>query len=428
MFSLDRIFFEKQGMRISYNYTCSGNEAIFFKGRPAFFSQYEYDVSHLDPSITAIPLLANIAPIAWFAGFDISVKTLDRGFFDALLVIRAEWERHYPKIKRQKSTLFVEELVDNQIGRGGSCMLFSGGVDAFATFFRHYHENPALVTIQGADIALSDEKQWSEVVRFNESESMLAPNRKHYIKSNLRDFYNYKVDHLTDSLAWWGNIQHGLSLIGSTAPLTALFGYDKIYIASTRSTHMKFSAWGSMPEIDNLISWAGLTVIHDGFELKRQEKVEQIVRAVTEIGKDTTIRVCYSDLKKNLNCSVCEKCIRTIFGIVLAGEDPGRFGFTTSAAVYSRILEVISRGFSSKGTQFFWYELYEKGITSDNFFVFRDQEAERLQIDAILKKIKAQANDPLVVPSKLGKLKNTIFKRYPKLFKAYLKLRRIFKI
>lgn len=424
MFNITGIFFSDNGKKINYDYDAGGNSASYFNPKESFFSSYESDVSSVPVSIAVVPLLANIAPIAWFAGFDIFVDEIDRDFYNSLVQIRAELEKHNPKMASVKSHIKYNSLIDNSISSDKTVMLFSGGVDAFATFFRHYNEVPALVTIQGADIELSDKKQWDDVVHFNENEPMIAPNKKHYIQSNLRTFYTYHVDLLLENLSWWGNIQHGLALISAVAPLSYVFNYKKVLIASTRSSHMEFNPWGSMPETDELISWAGVKVIHDGFDLKRQDKVDLIVDSVSKLDKDTTIRVCYSELKQDLNCSRCEKCIRTIFGIVLAGGNPSRFGFRTDASVYDLILKTIAKGFKSKGTQFFWYEMLLKGRESKNIFVFSDPVSEKKKVNEIFTTIEADAGNELKKPSAYQKLKHILIHKYPGLFNAYMKIRR----
>ncbi len=424
MFEIRGIRLGDSGKSIHYDYSFSGSAAPYFRENELFHVKYDCDISNVPAGIAYIPLLANVAPIAWFSGFDISVPAIDRDFLDALSVIRSEWEIHYPQIKTIKSEIRVGEIACHTIENGTPAMLFSGGVDAFATFFRLYDQMPALITVHGADIALDDQKQWDNVVRFNQSEPVLRPNSKHTIASNLHTFHTYKVDQLLESLAWWGNIQHGLALIGLTAPLSFAKKYDTISIASTRSSHMEFNPWGSMPEIDNRIKWAGIQVVHDGFELMRQDKVDLIVKSANDLSTDVTVRVCYSDVKDGLNCSVCEKCLRTIFGIILTGSDPRRFGFQADASVYAKIEKAIGKGFKSRGTQFFWSEMLQKAKSGAKPFIFENAADENASVQNILTLIAQGEKAGLIVPSGMQKFKHVLINRYPKLFGAYLKIRR----
>lgn len=423
MLVLNNIGFGSGGTRIEYDYTCSADCSRFFTGRPPIFSEYSEDVSVVPYGIAVIPFLANMAPIAWFAGFDIQVKEVDSVFLEALEAIRTEMAKYHPQLS--KDSKIVTQAVKHDFTRNGSAMLFSGGVDAFATYFRHVSENPALFTIQGADIALSDKKQWDEVLHFNENEPILTSNPKHYVRTNLLDFYNYEVNSLLPNGGWWGKIQHGLALICATAPIAFIKGYSKIYIASTRSAHMEFDPWGSMPETDNLIAWTGTQAIHDAYELKRQEKVYVIADALRTLGRTTQIRVCYDDYKTSLNCSKCEKCVRTMFGLMISGANPNDFGFQANEQIYHRIEKLLERGFVTKGSQFFWREMLEELEKGRSVFIFKDADVERAQLEKIKKLIALKANEALKVAGQFKRFRQDLARKYPKLLKFYLKLRRI---
>ena len=376
-------------------------------------------------SIAVIPFLANFAPIAWFAGFDIAVPETDADFVKALASIRDEFAKYQLQMANLKSELKTT-AVQNQIKGNKSVMLFSGGVDAFTTYFRHFDENPDLVTLHGADIELSDQKQWQEVKNFNENESILKHNSKHYITTNLHDFYTHEVDLLLPTLGWWGNVQHGLALIASLAPLSWINGYGKIYIASTQSVTMEFTRWGSMPETDEKISWAGIAVVHDGFELKRQDKVDFIVDSLRRTKTKTTIRVCFSELKTALNCSNCEKCIRTMFGILLAGGNPNDYGFVADVSLYDKVESAVNKGFKTPGTRFYWSEIFEKSKNNADFFVFSNFASENEKMQQLSEIIGKSIEKKLVRPGKLHKIKLRLIKNNPKLFAKYLQFRRKF--
>jgi hypothetical protein len=180
-----------------------------------------------------------------------------------------------------------------------------------------------------------------------------------------------------------------------------------------------------MPEIDNQIKWSGVNVFHDGFELKRQDKVDIIVTAVNQLDKKTTIRVCYSELKEGLNCSKCEKCLRTIFAIMLSGDNPNKYGFKVDETIYKLINKTVVRGFKSKGTQFFWNEILEKS-KSAKCFVFSNADLEKKELDNTLKIISKVVNNDLISVSKIKKIKYILINKFPKIFSTYLKLRRKF--
>jgi len=374
MVKLNEIIYAEGGRTIQYRYETSGIAKKYFNTKDPFFTAYQEDVGKVPQSIAVIPFVANIIPIAWFAGFDVQVDELDHDYHRALTEIKSIFQKSYPE-STFKGRLIVKNIINNQIEGDRSTMLFSGGIDAFATYLRHRKEQPVLATVHGADIELADHAQWESFRAFLEQEAFLDNNEKTYIRSNLRTFYTYRVQLLLKDIGWWGKIQHGLALIGSLAPLTFVKGITRIYIASSYTDHIDI-AWGSTPEIDNSMSWAGIEVIHDGYELKRQDKVDLIADYARDHNKEFRLRVCYSELRDGFNCSRCEKCYRTILGLILAGQNPNKFGFNTDASMYENIIKMLTDGMSSKGMRYFWWELLEKSRGKIHPFIFEDKKSE----------------------------------------------------
>ena len=93
--------------------------------------------------------------------------------------------------------------------------------------------------------------------------------------------------------------------------------------------------------------------------------------------------MCYSELRDEFNCSNCEKCFRTILGIILNGEDPNTYGFNVDGKVYQKLFRVLQGGSASKGQQYFWWELMEKSKTCENPFIFEDSTQELNALERI---------------------------------------------
>lgn len=428
MIKLENITILNNGKRLEYKYSISPEIQHFFKKEEPFFIEYDVDVSSVPFSILAVPFLANVLPISWFAGFNISLTEVDEMFYDAVSNLKKEFAKHYPIILSNESSLIVDRLITNEsLSKDGrkNAMLFSGGVDAYTTFIRNYEDTPDLITILGADIKLSDKKQWDDFLLYNKTTRIIQPNQKYYIKSNIRDFITFEVDKLIPNLGWWGKIQHGFALTTLTAPLAYFKSYKTIFIASTRSSQMPFSTWGSMPETDNLIRWSDQIINHDGYELSRFNKVETIVSRTKELNIKPQLRVCYNEYKTTLNCNECEKCVRTIFGIMLNNEDPSKYGFVIDNSLYDIIAKHLSRGFKSHGTKFYWNEmLLEYG--KKDFYYLNNQEKENLKIEEIIAIYTKVKDLPIGVVSDKQKYKNQLINQFPRLFNLYLKVRRKF--
>ncbi len=424
MLKLKDINLEDNGKKILYDYSASESYIQkYFDFNKPYYTKYGIDVSDVPDSILVIPFLANMLPIAWFAGFDIEVDEVDEDFYNALKIVKIEFEKQFTDYQL-KGDLIVKKTVKNTIKGNNSAMLFSGGVDAYATYIRIHDKTPDLVTILGADIEIKDELQWNEFTSFVENEKLLEKNKKLYIETNVRDFYTYQVELLLKDIGWWGKVQHGLSLIGSLAPISFTNSYTNIYIASSYTEQIDI-AWGSTPYIDEKISWGKIKVHHDGYDLKRQDKVDLITEFSTNNSTNFKLRVCYSELRNSFNCSNCEKCYRTILGIILNGENPNNYGFNVNENVYFDIFKTLNIGGSSRGMQYFWWELMERAKNSKTIFTFKNKELEKIQLDRIRNgEIHNLLEEKINKPKQfMNKLKFITRNRFSTIYKLYKKIR-----
>lgn len=420
---LHNISYTDEGKKIIYDYSMDSHIQKFFDKNHDFYSKYGVDVSTSPDSIAVIPFLSNMLPIAWFAGFNIEINELDEDFYNAISLVKIEFQKQFPTYQLN-GKLKTKKLVKNSITGNKSAMLFSGGVDAYATYIRIYESTPDLITIHGADIEIEDQSQWNDFTSFVETEKLLEHNQKKYIETNVRKFYTYQVELLLKDIGWWGKVQHGLSLIGSLAPISYLYSYTSIYIASSYTEQINI-AWGSTPEIDEKISWASIKVFHNGYDLKRQDKVDLITGFAKDTNTQFKLRVCYSENRDEFNCSRCEKCYRTILGIILNGKDPNDYGFEVGSSVYKDMFETLHIGNASKGLQYFWWELMEKAKNSDTVFIFEDKEIENSQLDRIRSgEIHELLEKKINKPKRtLEKIKFVLRNRFSGIYNLYKKIR-----
>ena len=423
MITLNKISISENGNRVDYSYSASSESIKFVNEDEMLFISYEESVISVPNSILVIPFISNWLPIAWFGGFDILVEEIDSDFFSAMVLLKNEFKRQFPQYQLNGS-LRANRIVKNQCEGSKTAMLFSGGVDAYASYIRIRNKKPDLVTILGADIELDDIEQWTQFKSFVEAEDLLTENNKQHIKTNVRNFYTYHVELLLKDIGWWGKVQHGLSLIGSLAPLSCIKGYSDIYIASSYTKAIDIS-WGSTPQGDESISWSGIRVHHDGYELKRQDKVDLISQFARENNTPFKLRVCYSELRTDFNCSNCEKCFRTILGIILNNENPNNYGFDVNETVYDKIFSVIEIGGASRGMQYFWLELMEKAKTIDSFYVFKNEMVESMNLERIKNGELTSIMESKLKDSTgfLSKIKFILRNKFPWLKTIYRKIR-----
>lgn len=410
--------------RLNYFYSYDKAISKFFSKNNPFFAKYSEDVSDVPSSILAIPFLANVLPISWFAGFDVEVEEIDAEFYQAMKVVKAQFAQYYPQIENKSSELIAGKIIQNKTNADfeKNAMLFSGGVDAYATYYRHSQENLDLITVRGADIMMDDKKQWQELLHYLENEEAIRQSNKLLIETNLREFLTHDVDRLIQGLGWWGKIQHGLALTCVCAPMAYKFKYKKLYIASSRSVFIPFSPWGSMPETDDKIRFSETEISHDSYDLSRMMKVLLIAEETGLRRFKPNLRVCYNEFKKDLNCNKCEKCCRTIFGLMCSGADPNLYGFNVDTSIYDDVSRNLCKPFTTAGTKRFWKEIIES-VDFGRFYFFCDPEEEKRRIEKIVQLYHVNADKPIGLVSAKNLRKQQLISRFPKLFRAYLNLR-----
>lgn len=292
-----------------------------------FYVKYDENIEDVDVSILMIPAIANVILPAWATGSDVYVKKLDRTYLESLRKVKSLLQKWYPKLSFS-TQINVEEIISNHFNKKGYGLLFSGGVDSTCSYIRHKDKNPKLIMICGADIPLNG-NVWTRIKKQYQNFAKKEGREITFIESNMNEFINInlltaKFGRFLTDLSWWGGIQHGIVLLGLCPPITVK-NIRTLFIASTLTKEFKHP-WGSHPLIDNKISWGDLKVVHDGYHLDRQEKIRNIKNDWLRSHKQYPLRVCW-EKPAQFNCSKCEKCWRTMIGLIMEGIDPKILGF-----------------------------------------------------------------------------------------------------
>ena len=318
-----------------------------------FVTEYDADIGDVPESILVIPWLSNVFPLALATGVDIRLPRLDRRYARALTDAGRALEEMYPRMI-EGSTIRCEQLIDNGTedrptqrdgdadGRS-TALLFSGGIDALDTYYRHREEEPALISIHGFDVDLDDAPAWKDKRRrieafadargldsFSIEMNMMSFMEDFMLKAHFRRFLQSD---------WYDAVQQGLGMTGLCAPLAFARGFDTIYMADGASRTYDIKV-GNHPKIVDSIAWDGTSVQSDGYEFTRQEKIERIAGFLRE--NEISPHTC---LKSGAgNCGECEKCLRTAFGLVLAGLDPNRYDYRLDDASFEHAREQLETG------------------------------------------------------------------------------------
>jgi len=254
------------------DFLCKGPTKKFLTGS-RFYAEYNVPIEDVQEQFLVIPSLSTVCPIAWANHADVYVDVIDKAFLESLRAIQKLLVCIFPRI-HFSGEVHAKRIIDSSNKSGmDSMMLFSGGVDSITTYLQHKNENPALVSVQGADIRLGDVERWkqftSKTAEFADANNL----RYRTVRSNFYDL----VDHVALTTFhkdlchedWWVAVMHGLSFLGLCAPLTIVDDIGKLYLATSISKDCVKPHLSDNPRIDRKIRWGRTVCCHDVYELSR---------------------------------------------------------------------------------------------------------------------------------------------------------------
>ncbi len=359
--------------KIIYDYEIIGEWKKYFKGKQTFFAQYSLDISKTPESVLVIPLLCDILPLAWICDAQIMLNEIDENFLGSIPEIKKGYEVMYPMLSFNGELMSAKAVPHGYAYENKCAVFFTGGVDAYSTLISNILETPSLISVWGADIDFSDIKGWKRRQSNVNAAAFKFGTEAQFIKSNFKNIFNHKmINKLIRATheTWWHGFQHGLGLLGLAAPYTYTERIGRLFIASTYSEKddMKHRTCASDPSIDNNVRFCGTEVVHDGYEISRLDKYDKICEFANDNGYDINLHVCFI-ASGAVNCCTCEKCLRTIFGMMAKGHDPRRYGFDYKDKNISGMAKKMkSRIILKKITSEFWNDIkntYEKGTVEN---------------------------------------------------------------
>jgi len=329
---------------LSFNLVFSPKVGRFFSSN-RLVVEYPEDIDCVDKSVLRIPGLASLVTLAWCLGADVYIESMDKSFLDCLKIVKSVMKKWYPHLSF--STKIVTDPKTNSYKSNRFGLLFSGGLDSTSSYIKYRKKDLILISVSGKgtsiDKQLQDEKLLTPV--YDKEEKLFL------IKTNVEQVINERLVYEKFGLNWWMNLSHGIVLSGHCAPLTVVENVGSIILASSFTREFNYP-WGSHPLIDNNLYWGNTRVVHDGFDTTRQEKIKHIIKEyVMETGKYPRLKVCSKYQLAGINCGKCEKCSRTIVGLLAEGIDPNKFGFKINSNTLSNIKKVLEAGgfFGRKG-------------------------------------------------------------------------------
>ena len=332
------------GNHVDYHFEATGILKPYFS-TDTMFIEYQEDMSMVPESILAVPFVANIIPLMWATNTVMWVRELDQTFYDAMLRVHDAFQRLYSHFPL-KGNLIPAKFIENHMDvKRESLLLFSGGLDANCTYVRIRDTKPMLFNIQGWYKSLTDTDKAAEadirdVNSFAKREGTDSSSAKSNFAVVVKETEWDKKIRPQIHETWWHGFNHGMAFITIAMPLAFKHGIKNIYIASSVPMG-EFAFCASHVTTDSEYRFAGVgKCIHDGSELVRQEKVQTVVAYQKTTGQPYPMRVCSFN---DHNCCECEKCFRTVLGLVAEAVDVRDFGFNIDKPLKEHWEDVISR-------------------------------------------------------------------------------------
>lgn len=338
---------------VEYRFHVSKEIKKYFT-KDVFWVEYMDDMTTVPESILSISFVGTFMALAWVTNSVIWVKQIDKTFYDSIHAIRRAYQDiyyYYPLLGRVVPSIIIRNEINKHKNKEDNIlMLFSGGADAHSSFIRNQDKHPILFNIQGwYDSLLSidpvAEADKSDISVFADKMGMKSSHvRSNFAKVVSGEFDKKFKKQLGDT--WWHGFVHSMAFISISIPYAFKNGVEEIVIASSLTTGLNHLC-ASNSTTDSEFYYANTGhIIHDGFELNRQDKIHILCEYQKKIGKPYPIRVCSF---RDSNCCECEKCFRTVLGIVAEAANPNDFGFYFNGTLKEHWQDVMKRRIALMG-------------------------------------------------------------------------------
>jgi len=205
--------------------------------------------------------------------------------------------------------------------RTGLC--FTGGVDSFFTLLRGNHPVDALVYVHEYDIHPRRPDQLSCFEHYLRRTAAARGLDAIVVRSNLRRHPEFNCT------SW--KRTHGAALAAVGHLLRGTLG---TLLISSSFPYDQNEPWGSHWELDPHWSSRKMEIIHSGATHRRTDK---LLKIMGETIVRNNLRPCWENPQDRLNCSNCEKCLRTQLALASRGQLEGFPAFDQAAPLARRI-------------------------------------------------------------------------------------------
>ena len=259
------------------------------------------------------PFVAALLPPAMFLNETLSIEApVSRKLWEAIPQIQSIYRSWY---KSYAETIVEAPVRQTAAPRPASYvgLFFSMGVDSSYTLCKNLQDRREgtepithLILINGFDVYLWEETRFPPLLNAVNHVAAALNKAVLPVTTNLREFSDRVVD--------WVRAYHGPAL---ASVVLALGGAIRKAHISASSTYANLAPHGTHPLVDPLWGTEGTSLVHDGLEATRLEKIRFLASSPVLLAN---LRVCATgEITDVYNCGRCEKCLRTMIGLQVAG-------------------------------------------------------------------------------------------------------------
>lgn len=316
-----------------------------------FFVEYDssIDLSKFDYSIVSLPFIMQVVTTVWASNTDYYIDEMNEEVYASLETVKRVFQIFYPKT--QWNGRLIPKRLTTYAPKTASpvkALLFSAGLDSTVCSLTHRTEPQLLITARGqAGLPLDDNTLWEKTTRHIKSFAQDYGHATCFLSSNYYYFLNFtRLKQLSPEIHTWRmDAIEDIGWSGMIAPILLTRNIDTLYIGSSESWEFGYPC-ASHPAIDSALSFAGIRLIHEQFDMTRFDKIQYLINLCTTKNVKKPFLVICQRHDGRINCCTCEKCIYTLAGFIAAGANPQEYGLSLGAAeanetIYRR-LETIS--------------------------------------------------------------------------------------
>lgn len=224
------------------------------------------------------------------------------------------YDRKYLPVKIEHAGLL--NLRGNKRKEPCSGSFVSGGIDSLFTLRKNFNRYGSEsyqslrygIFVYGFDIGWKDAEDERMKKIYQQTLKSINTIAEEVNMTMIPVFTN--IRHIHRDVAFWTHWFYGAALSFVAHSFSALF--TKMLISADDDRYTLKAPWGSHPVIIPNYSSDSLEMGYYGFEASRFEKMAVLSKWPTAI---RNLRVCTKNISENLNCGVCEKCIRTLLAL-----------------------------------------------------------------------------------------------------------------